>query len=122
MRVTITGRHFELTDALRQRIEEKLAKLERFSVKIPEAHVTLAVEKYRHKAEIVLHVNHTVLTSREESEDMYASVDAAIDKLHRMLRKHRTRFSPKPPKTAGPAQKRTAAVEEEEEELLEEEE
>lgn len=113
MRVTITGRHFELTDALKARIEEKLAKLQRFSLKISEAHVTLAVEKYRHKAEIVLHVNHSVMTSKEESEDMYASVDASIDKLQRMLRKYKTKHAPKPRKTSPipPA----APVEEEEE-------
>ncbi len=120
MRVTITGRHFEVTDALKARIEEKLAKLERFSFRIPEAHVTLAVEKYRHKAEIVLHVNHTRMTSKEESDDMYASVDASIDKLQRMLRKYKTKLSPKPPRVSSVAP-RQAPEEEEEEEFDEEE-
>jgi putative sigma-54 modulation protein len=118
MRVTITGRHFDLTDALKARIEEKLAKLERFSLRIPEAHVTLAVEKYRHKAEIVLHVNHSVMTSKEESADMYVSVDAAIDKLQRMLRKYKTKHAPKPPKGGIVP---PSSVEEEEEEFDEEE-
>lgn len=119
MRVTITGRHFELTEALKTRIEEKLAKIERFSLRIPEANVTLAVEKYRHKAEIILHVNHTVMTAKAESDDMYVSVDSCIDKLQRMLRRYKTKHAPKPPK-GGPAPVSRPQQEEDEEEFDEE--
>ncbi len=64
-------------------------------MRIPEANVTLDVEKYRHRAEVNLHVNHSILTSKEESDDMYVSVDAAIDKVERMLRRYKTKHSRK---------------------------
>jgi putative sigma-54 modulation protein len=120
MRITITGRHFELSEALKSHVEEKLSKFDRFSVRIPEVHVKLDVEKYRHIAEVILHVNHSVLTSKEESQDMYVSVDGAIDKMERMLRRYKTRWSPKPSKSP---QDRYGPVEEEssvEEEFAEE--
>jgi len=115
MRVTITGRHLELTDALKTHIEGKLGKFDRLSVKIPEAHVMLDVEKYRHKAEIILHVNHSILTSKEESDDMYVSVDGAMDKMERMLRRYRTKYSRKHQKTSPETLIQTGTPEEEEE-------
>jgi len=115
MRVIITGRHLELTDALKTHIEEKLGKFDRLSVKIPEAHVTLDVEKYRHKAEIILHVNHSILTSKEESDDMYISFDGAMDKMERMLRRYRTKYTRKHQKTPPEALIQTVSPDEEEE-------
>ncbi len=121
MRVTITGRHFELSDALKEHIEHKLGKLDRYSMRISEAHVTLDVEKYRHKAEVIMHVNHSVMTAKEESADMYVSVDSAIDKIERMLRRYKTKHSPKQAKTPQDRFKQPAEESTDEEVFIDEE-
>lgn len=92
MQITTTGRHFEITDALRQHIETKISKLDRLLEGITEVHVVLSVEKHRHAAEItLLQANGSSLRSIEETHDMYESVDATIDKIEKQARKHNKR-------------------------------
>jgi putative sigma-54 modulation protein len=88
MQTTITGRHFEVTDALRQHIDTKIQKMERFLGGITDLHVVLSVEKHRHSAEItLLQANGNTLRSLEETHDMYESVDKVIEKIEKQARK-----------------------------------
>ncbi len=88
MQITVTGRHFEVTDALRQHIDGKIKKIERFLDGITDVHVVLSVEKHRHSAEINMsQANGNILRSLEETHDMYESVDAVIDKIEKQARK-----------------------------------
>ena len=88
MQITVTGRHFEITDALRQHIETKIRKLDRFLDGITDVNVVLSVEKYRHIAEITLSQSKgNTIRSLEETHDMYQAVDMAIDKLEKQARK-----------------------------------
>ena len=88
MQITVTGRHFEITDALRQHIETKIQKMERFLGGITDVHLVLSVEKYRHSAEItLLQANGNTLRSLEETHDMYESVDTVIEKIEKQARK-----------------------------------
>lgn len=88
MHTTITGRHFEVTDALRQHIDTKIQKMERFLDGITDLHVVLSVEKHRHSAEItLLQANGNTLRSLEETHDMYESVDKVIEKIEKQARK-----------------------------------
>lgn len=91
MKVTYAGRHFELTDALKAHIEQGLAKLEAHGEKITEVDVVLDVQKLDHIAEININANGNHAHSKETSGDMYQSVDAAISKLEKQLRKSRER-------------------------------
>jgi putative sigma-54 modulation protein len=92
MQITTTGRHVEITDALRQHIETKISKMDRLLEGITEVHVVLSVEKHRHTAEItLLQANGNSLRSIEETHDMYESVDTAIDKIEKQARKHNKR-------------------------------
>lgn len=92
MQITTTGRHFEVTDALRQHIETKISKMDRLLEGITEVHVVLSVEKHRHTAEItLLQANGNSLRSIEETHDMYESVDTVIDKIEKQARKHNKR-------------------------------
>ena len=93
MKTTITGRHMELTDALRSYIDNALRKIEAHFDKVIEADVVLDVEKHRHIAEINLHANGVRIHGREASQDMYASVDAVIAKLEKQIRKYRDRIN-----------------------------
>jgi putative sigma-54 modulation protein len=91
--VRITGRHVQVTEAIRNYAESKLGNLHLDYPRIIEAHVILDVEKYRQFAEIILHCsNHITLEATAETSDMYASIDSAIDKIAQQMRKYKTRI------------------------------
>ncbi|MFH1681247.1 MAG: ribosome-associated translation inhibitor RaiA [Candidatus Eisenbacteria bacterium] len=89
MQVSITARHFDLTEGLRKHAEEKLTRLARYGLPLREAHVVLVVEKHRHKAEVTLHGTGFRLTGASESDDMYSSVDQVAQKLESQVRRHK---------------------------------
>lgn len=93
MRISITARHFDLTDGLREHTEERLEKLDRYSVPFLDAHVVLTVEKYRHQAEVTLQGKGFSLNGKAESSDMYTSVDQAVQKLEAQVRRHKDKTS-----------------------------
>ncbi len=93
MNTAITGRHMELTDALRAYIENGLNKIETHFDKVIDADVVLTVEKHRHIAEVNVHANGIRIHSREASMDMYASVDAVMEKLEKQIRKFKDRIN-----------------------------
>ena len=93
MNVTMTGRHMEVTDALKLYVNNGLTKLRQHFDKVIDVDVVLAVEKHRHIAEINLHANGIRVHSKESSSDMYASVDAVLGKLDRQIRKYRERIN-----------------------------
>ena len=91
--VTVTGRHLAITAAIHDYAEKKVEGLHLDYPKIIEAHVILEVEKYRHRAEIVLVcANHITIEASEESSDLYASMDQVISKIARQMRKYKTRL------------------------------
>lgn len=89
MQVNITGHHVELTDPLRDYVQEKLARLERHYDNITNVQVTLSVEKERRSAACTLHVAGAELHAEATDNDMYAAIDAMTDKLDRQLVKHK---------------------------------
>jgi len=89
MKVNITARHFELTDELRNRVEEEVEKLTRYFDRIISANAVLAVESYRHLAEISLKVYGSTLTGTGESDQMQVSIEQAVDKLTGQLKKYK---------------------------------
>ncbi len=92
MNVKITGRHMEMSDALKSYIENALSKLTHHFDKIINADVVLDVEKHRHICEININANGMRIHSKEMSPDMYASVDAVIEKLDRQIRKFKDKI------------------------------
>jgi putative sigma-54 modulation protein len=84
MQITVTGRHVEVTEPLHSHIEKKLSKI-CSNDRIIEAHVVLSVERYKQIADITVVGNNVRFHSREGSEDMYASVDKAVEKVERQL-------------------------------------
>ena len=97
MRYKIRGQRLEVTDALREYIEKKLSRLERYFETPPQTdvHVTLSVIKDQHVVEVTIPLPGIVLRAEERSEDMYASVDLVVDKLERQIRKHKTKINRK---------------------------
>jgi len=92
--VTVTVRHEEITDSLREYATEKIEGIHLDYPKIIEARAILDVEgDRRHKAEIILFcANHIVIDASSETEDMYKSIDFTVAKIARRMRKHKTRL------------------------------
>ncbi|ATC96172.1 ribosome hibernation promoting factor [Pseudoalteromonas tunicata] len=93
MQLNLTGRHVEITEPLRDYVTNKFAKLERHFDHINNVHVILDIEKLVQKAEATLHVTGGELFATSEHEDMYAAIDALIDKLDRQVIKHKEKNS-----------------------------
>ncbi len=89
MNLTITGRHVEVTEALDQYVREKLDHVVRHFDHVTSAHVILSVEKHEQKAECTLHVKSKDLHAEATGDQLYAAIDALIDKLDRQVRKHK---------------------------------
>ncbi|MFH1754147.1 MAG: ribosome-associated translation inhibitor RaiA [Candidatus Latescibacterota bacterium] len=87
--MTSTARQYELTPALKDYAENKVYHLKHYFDQIVNAHIRFSVEKYRHMVEITVHINGRDFKSTDESEDMYASVDGAVEKLERQILKHK---------------------------------
>ncbi|MCX5770622.1 MAG: ribosome-associated translation inhibitor RaiA [Candidatus Hydrogenedentes bacterium] len=101
MNLMVTGRHIEVTDALKSYVEGGLAKLRTHFDKVIDADVVLSIEKHRHIAEINLHANGIRIHGKESSSDMYASVDAVLGKLDKQIRRFKDRINrhqPRPSK------------------------
>jgi len=79
--ITITGRHIEITDPIRDYVTEKIGRACKRLDKITSAHVTVAVEKYRHIVEVDIQSHGATLHAKEETHDMYSSIDQVLDKI-----------------------------------------
>lgn len=97
MPVRVQGKHIAVTDALRAHAEQKLAKLPRHFDRVQDAQVVLSVarDSTRGRAQVVevtVWCDGLVLRAEEASEDMYTSIDRAVDKLERQIEKYRSRI------------------------------
>ena len=93
MKYTYTGKGMEVTEALKSRVEKKLDKLERYFRDEPDASVRFRQQKgARNIVEITVSVSGIILRAEESSNDMYLSIDRAIDKLESQIRRYRTRL------------------------------
>ena len=92
MQINLTGHHLDLTDALRNYVNDKFQRLERHFDHINNVHVVLEVEKVRQKAEAKLNVNGGEIFATSEEEVMYAAIDSLVDKLDRQVIKHKEKM------------------------------
>ena len=88
MKIEFTGRHLEVTPALKAHVEEHLGRIEHvFDGRAPKAHVIIEVERGRHRSEIVINWRNEVLTANSVNADMYKSLSQTIDKIEKQARK-----------------------------------
>jgi putative sigma-54 modulation protein len=92
IRLDITGRNVDITPALRECAEEKLAKLGKLLDGTLDIHVVLAIEKHRHCAEIRVHSRSGVFSGHQKTGDLYASIGEVADKLERQVIKHKQKL------------------------------
>ena len=100
MRLKITGRHLDVTPALKDYVETRFGRLDRYGLKVEVFEVVLGVEKLQHKAEAIGTVNGKSVQAKTSTPEMYATIDALVDRLDVQLRKWKERLaSHKPGKT-----------------------
>ena len=92
MNLSISGHHLEVTPALRSYVEGKLERIIRHFDQVIDVNVVMSVDKLIHKAEINLHVRGKDLFAESSNTDMYAAIDALIDKLDRLVIKHKNKL------------------------------
>ncbi len=92
MQVNITFRHLDPTEALKSHVKDRVAHVQRYIDRASEAHAVLHVENLDHHAEITVKAGRFLLRGSAKSQDMYASIDAAADKIERQLKKHKEKL------------------------------
>ncbi|MBW1887223.1 MAG: ribosome-associated translation inhibitor RaiA [Deltaproteobacteria bacterium] len=92
MDIIVTFRHMEPTESLKTYAEDKLSKIKKYLDFPIEAHVVLAVEKFRHMADVTLSVNGTRIKGVEETEDMYSAIDQVMDKIEKQVKRYRSKI------------------------------
>ena len=92
MRITITGRNIELTPGLKNAVEDRLSKLEKYFQPDTDVNVTLSVEKERQKVEVTIPTKGHTIRSEQVSNDMYVSIDLVEEAIEKQLIKYRTKI------------------------------
>ncbi len=91
--VHITFRNLDASEALKNYVNNKIEHVvSKYLDKVTEARTTLSLERYLHHADITIHSGHFYIRGRERSEDMYASIDLAVDKIERQLKKYKEKL------------------------------
>lgn len=94
----------EITDGIRDHVDSGLQKIKQHFDRVIDVNVVLTVEKRRHLAEINLHANGLQINAKESSEDMYSSIDSALQKIDRQVTKHKGRIQRHQPRSSKEAQ------------------
>jgi putative sigma-54 modulation protein len=89
MNLNLTGHHLDITPALRDYVIAKLDRVTRHFDHVIDVNVVLAVDKLQHKVEVNLHTRGKDIHVEAIDADMYAAIDALIDKLDRQVLKHK---------------------------------
>jgi ribosome hibernation promoting factor len=90
VKVAVTFRHLQPTDALKHYAEEKVHRIGKYFSRPLKTHVVLTVDsKQRQTAEIELHAKGATIHGKEETDDLYSAIDLVIDKLQRQVQKQK---------------------------------
>ena len=89
MKLTVTGRNIEITDGIRNHLNDKMDKTIADLDEAADVHLALSVEKHRHFAEVTVKTKGFTLHSQDETEDLYTSMDKALEKMEKQIRKNK---------------------------------
>jgi putative sigma-54 modulation protein len=89
MNLNVTGHHLEITPAIRDYVIGKLDRVTRHFDDVIDVNVVMTVDKLRHKVEVNLHTRGKDIHVEAIEPDMYAAIDALVDKLDRQVLKHK---------------------------------
>ena len=108
MEVIFSGKNVEVTEALRSHLTEQLRKLEKYFNHLQTAEAVQSKQRNWHILEVTLHADGLIIRATERSSDMYASIDAVVEKLERQIRDYKERLIHR---ARAPATKRLPAAE-----------
>lgn len=93
MHIAVNGQHLEVTASLKQYVEDKLGKIIHHFDHLTQAQVVLHIEKDDHIAEANIHAKGTSIQATGLAENMYAAIDAMVQKLDRQVLKHKEKIT-----------------------------
>lgn len=94
MQLIIQGKNIEMTDRLHEYVEKKVSRLSRYLPTITEARVELATEsarsmEHRQVAQLTLRIKGKILRAEERTDDIFTSIDAMLNKMHRQIDRYK---------------------------------
>lgn len=92
MRYIISGKGIDVTDGLREAVESKIGKLERYFSPDTEVHATMSIERGRQKIEVTIPVKGSIIRAEQDSNDMYVSIDLVEEIIERQIKKYKTKI------------------------------
>jgi putative sigma-54 modulation protein len=97
MKFNIRGENLEVTSSIREYVERKISKLERYFDTPPtsDVHVNLSVYNDEQRIEVTIPMTNLLLRGEEQHLDLYAAIDLVVDKLERQIRKYKTKVNRK---------------------------
>ncbi len=93
MNLNLTGRHLEITPAIRAHVLDKLDKIKRHFDHVIDVNVVLAVEKLQQKAEATVHLSGKTIVVECDDANLYVAIDNLSEKLDRQILKHKEKFA-----------------------------
>ncbi len=94
MKLSVTFRHMEPSEALKQHVEDKLTRIEKYFHEPARAEAVLSLDRYRHGIDISLKLaNGTSIQASDVADDMYTAVDQVMDKLDRQVRRYKDKIT-----------------------------
>ena len=93
MNINLTGRHLEITPAIREHVTAKLGKLKRHFDNVIDINVILSVDKLEQKAEATVHMSGKTVFAETSDTNLYVAIDNLVDSLDRQIIKHKDKSS-----------------------------
>ncbi|WP_343210402.1 ribosome hibernation-promoting factor, HPF/YfiA family [Anaerolentibacter hominis] len=92
MRFIISGKNLEITEGLKDAIQNKLGKLEKYFTAETECIVTMSVEKGRQKVEVTIPMKGNIVRAEQASDDMYVTIDLVEEIIERQIKKYKNKL------------------------------
>ena len=93
MNINLTGRHLEITPAIREHVTAKLGKIKRHFDNLIDINVILSVDKLKQKAEATVHMSGKTVFAETDDTNLYVAIDNLVDLLDRQIIKHKDKNS-----------------------------
>ncbi len=90
--VSLVGKHFQLTDAIRNYVFEKLGKVDRITDQVIDVTVTLDAQKLEHSCAMLMNFIHFHIKVQASTDNMYSAIDKCIDRLITLIRKYKSKL------------------------------
>ncbi|MFO8070950.1 MAG: ribosome-associated translation inhibitor RaiA [Polyangia bacterium] len=91
MQISMSFRHMEPTDAMKELVEDKVSRVKKYIQGPVEANVVMSVERYLQACDVTIIAGSDTFKGREETDDMYTSIDKVMDKIERQIEKTKGR-------------------------------